>query len=61
MNLTKKLNLPFANAICYSGFREGQQPGGEYPTYNQIKEDLLILQQTYNQKYAHSILSINHG
>ncbi|WP_339917818.1 glycosyl hydrolase family 17 protein [Yeosuana marina] len=44
MNLTKKLNLPFANAICYSGFREGQQPGGEYPTYNQIKEDLLILQ-----------------
>lgn len=44
MNLTKKLNLPFANAICYSGFREGQQPGGLYPTYNQIKEDLLILQ-----------------
>ncbi len=44
MSLTKKLNLPFANAICYSGFREGQQPGGEYPTYNQIKEDLLILQ-----------------
>lgn len=44
MNLTNKLNLPFANAICYSGFRKGQHPGGVYPTYNQIKEDLLILQ-----------------
>lgn len=44
MNLTNKLNLPFANAICYSGFREGQQPGGTYPTYDEIKEDLLILQ-----------------
>jgi exo-beta-1,3-glucanase (GH17 family) len=49
MNLTKKLNLPFANAICYSGFREGQQPGGTYPTYEEIKEDLLILQG--NWKY----------
>ena len=44
MNLTKKLKLPFANAICYSGFREGQQPGGIYPSYEEIKEDLLILQ-----------------
>lgn len=43
MNLTNKLNLPFGNAICYSGFREGQQPGGIYPNYEEIKEDLLIL------------------
>lgn len=43
MNLTNKLNLPFGNAICYSGFREGQQPGGIYPSYDEIKEDLLIL------------------
>tara|TARA_R110000868_G_scaffold229207_2_gene482226 strand:+ start:6309 stop:7247 length:939 start_codon:yes stop_codon:yes gene_type:complete len=44
MNLTNKLDLPFENAICYSGFRDGQQPGGMCPTYNEIKEDLLILQ-----------------
>ena len=44
MNLNSALHLPFANAICYSGFREGQQPGGKYPTYQQINEDLLILQ-----------------
>ena len=39
-------HLPFAygRAICYSGFREGQHPQGIFPTYDQIKEDLLILQ-----------------
>ncbi|MBT8231773.1 MAG: glycosyl hydrolase [Saprospiraceae bacterium] len=37
--------MPFTygRAICYSGFREGQQPGGICPSYEQIKEDLLIL------------------
>ncbi|MFT5876424.1 MAG: exo-beta-1,3-glucanase (GH17 family) [Salibacteraceae bacterium] len=37
--------LPYQNAICYSGFRDGQSPEtGVFPSYNQIKEDLLILQ-----------------
>ncbi len=44
----KKFNLPFAKAICYSGFRNGQQPGGIYPTYNEIKEDLLLLKPHWN-------------
>lgn len=41
----RNLNMPFTygRAICYSGFREGQQPGGICPSYEQIKEDLLIL------------------
>lgn len=43
MNTFEHLEIPFGNAICYSGFREGQHPGGEFPTYEQIKEDLLIL------------------
>jgi len=30
-------------AICYSGFRDGQRPGGVCPSYDQIKEDLEIL------------------
>lgn len=31
-------------AICYSGYREGQSPvTGVYPSYEQIREDLLIL------------------
>ena len=44
MDYTKELNIQAGNAICYSGYREGQQPGVAYPTYEQVKEDLLILQ-----------------
>ncbi|GLX85647.1 hypothetical protein tloyanaT_18990 [Thalassotalea loyana] len=40
--------LPYASAICYSGYREGQNPReGIYPSYQQIKEDLLILQDDW--------------
>lgn len=32
------------NAICYSGYREGQSPvTGDFPTYAQVTEDLGIL------------------
>ncbi len=37
-------SLPYSNAICYSGFRDGQAPGAAIPSYEEIKEDLLILQ-----------------
>lgn len=41
--------LPYGNAICYSGFRNGQSPvTGVYPTYNEVKEDLLILEKQFN-------------
>ena len=43
MNSFKKLGLTPGRAICYSGFRQGQQPGGKYPDYQEIKEDLLLL------------------
>jgi len=42
-NFFKQFNLPYAQAICYSGFRNGQQPGGAIPTYDEVKEDLLLL------------------
>jgi exo-beta-1,3-glucanase (GH17 family) len=45
MNYFEVLNIKPGNAICYSGFREGQQPGGVYPSYDQVKEDLLILEK----------------
>jgi len=54
MNLFKTLGLASGKAICYSGYREGQSPEtGIYPTYEQIKEDLLILQHqwTYLRMY----------
>ena len=43
MNFNPILNIEPGKAICYSGFREGQKPGGNVPTYNEIKEDLLML------------------
>ncbi|MGF1556231.1 hypothetical protein [Paucihalobacter sp.] len=47
MNYTELLNLKPGLAICYSGFREGQQPGGLQPSYDQVKEDLLLLQHQW--------------
>lgn len=45
MNFINRFKLPYAKAICYSGFREGQSPDtGIFPTCEQVKEDLLILQ-----------------
>jgi exo-beta-1,3-glucanase (GH17 family) len=49
MNLFKTLGLAPGKAICYSGYRDGQSPeSGVYPTYEQIKEDLLILQNHWS-------------
>jgi exo-beta-1,3-glucanase (GH17 family) len=39
--------FPYAPAICYSGFRDGQQPGGLVPSYEQVREDLRILQEDW--------------
>ncbi|HKL14196.1 MAG TPA: glycosyl hydrolase family 17 protein [Balneolaceae bacterium] len=43
MNTFSKIGIEPGRAICYSGYREGQQPGGKIPTYEQVKEDLLLL------------------
>jgi exo-beta-1,3-glucanase (GH17 family) len=42
------LGLEHGNAICYSGYREGQSPhSGTFPTYEQIREDLQILAKNW--------------
>jgi exo-beta-1,3-glucanase (GH17 family) len=43
MNTFDKLGINKGRAICYSGFRQGQHPGGIYPSYEEVKEDLLLL------------------
>jgi exo-beta-1,3-glucanase (GH17 family) len=44
----RMFNPPYANAICYSGYRDGQSPpSGVFPSYEQIREDLLILQRNW--------------
>ncbi len=45
MENKKEIYFQHYQAICYSGFREGQQPGGKIPGYKEVKEDLLILQK----------------
>ncbi len=45
MDYSKELKIGAGKAICYSGFREGQMPGGVIPTYEEIKEDLVLLQK----------------
>lgn len=34
----------YGSAICYSGYRDGQAPGASLPTYEEVREDLLLLQ-----------------
>jgi len=42
------LKLPSGNAICYSGYREGQSPGDRtYPSLAEIREDLAILRKNW--------------
>jgi exo-beta-1,3-glucanase (GH17 family) len=48
------IETQFANAICYSGYREGQDPRQSiFPSYDEIREDLLILEKhwTYLRLY----------
>ncbi|MCP4429028.1 MAG: glycosyl hydrolase [Chloroflexi bacterium] len=43
------INQNPGNAICYSGYREGQDPRqGIFPSYDEIKEDLLILAKNWS-------------
>jgi exo-beta-1,3-glucanase (GH17 family) len=43
------LNLPKGNALCYSGYRDGQNPNERtYPSPDEILEDLLILQKNWH-------------
>ncbi len=41
-------NIEHKNSICYSGYRVGQKPGFKYPSYEEVKEDLLILQENWS-------------
>jgi exo-beta-1,3-glucanase (GH17 family) len=47
LNIYTTYNWEKGKAICYSGFREGQAPGAESPSYEQVKEDLLILHKEW--------------
>ncbi len=54
------------NALCYSGYRTGQNPRqGIFPSYEEIKEDLLILTKNWSyirlydcSKHAETVLKV---
>lgn len=44
----RPLAVDFGNAICYSGYRDGQSPRTEaYPSHRQVTEDLQILARNW--------------
>lgn len=48
INTYQALGIEPGAAICYSGYRDEQNPGeGTYPTYEQVKEDLTLLQDRW--------------
>jgi len=51
----------FGKSICYSGYRDGQGPNiGIHPSYEEIKEDLLILEKDFDyiRMYSPSIHAV---
>ena len=44
MKHPKLTDLPWGEAVCYSGYRRGQSPeSGLYPSYQEVREDLELL------------------
>ena len=42
------LDIPYGNAICYSGYRENQSPqDNSFPSYEEVCEDLKILDHNW--------------
>lgn len=45
INTFKNIGITPGQAICYSGYRDEQQPGRTLPSYSEVKEDLLLLEK----------------
>ena len=49
MSESQHLLVEHGNAICYSGYRQGQNPHeGKYPSYGEVREDLMILEKNWS-------------
>lgn len=64
--IEKLTGLKHGNSICYSGYRDGQDPRlGIFPNYEEIKEDLLLLADNWSflriydcSKHAEIVLDV---
>ena len=48
MKYTDVFSIDAASAVCYSGYRAGQVPGVSFPSYSEVKEDLLIVKKHWS-------------
>jgi exo-beta-1,3-glucanase (GH17 family) len=64
--IEKMTGLKHGNSICYSGYREGQNPRlGIFPSYEEVKEDLLLLADNWSflrlydcSQHAETVLNV---
>jgi exo-beta-1,3-glucanase (GH17 family) len=64
--IEKMTGLKHGNSICYSGYRDGQDPRlGIFPSYAEVKEDLLLLADNWSflriydcSKHAEIVLDV---
>ena len=64
--IEKMMGLKHGNSICYSGYRDGQNPRlGIFPSYEEVKEDLLLLADNWSflrlydcSKHAEIVLNV---
>lgn len=47
MDYTAFFGVKKGLAVCYSGYRNGQRPGHIYPSYEEVKEDLTIIEKQW--------------
>ncbi len=59
------MQFEFGPAICYSGYRAGQSPATQYPTYNQVMEDLVLISKHWKyirlydaDRHAQTVLDV---
>ncbi len=64
--IEKMTGLTHGNSVCYSGYRDGQNPRlGIFPSYEEVKEDLLLLADNWSflrlydcSRHAETVLAV---
>jgi len=64
--IEKMTGLKHGNSVCYSGYRDGQNPRlGIFPSYEEVKEDLLLLADNWSflrlydcSQHAETVLAV---
>ncbi|HCK06587.1 MAG TPA: glycosyl hydrolase, partial [Flavobacteriaceae bacterium] len=55
MHYDQFFSIQAGPGVCYSGYRVNQYPGGPVPTYQEVKEDLLLVAQHFSYIRLYSV------